>query len=115
FFILIAPSSSVIPVVDSMFEHRTYFPLACLTIAAASLLDRWLWQRRAHVQVVVLVILLSALLAGTVARNRVWNDDQSLWADVVEKSPGKARGFFQLGQAYASRDPARARGLYEQG
>jgi tetratricopeptide (TPR) repeat protein len=111
FFILITPSSSVVPVVDLMFEHRTYFPLACLTIAVACLLDRWHWHLRAH----VLVVLLVALLTGTVARNRVWHDDRSLWADVVGKSPGKARGFFQLGQAYASGDPGRARGLYEQG
>jgi tetratricopeptide (TPR) repeat protein len=111
FFILIAPSSSVIPVIDLMFEHRTYFPLACLTIAAACLLDRWHWHLRAH----LVVVLLAALLAATVARNQVWLNDQSLWADVVKRSPGKARGYFQLGQAYASRDLARARGLYEQG
>ena len=111
FLILLSPSSSVIPVVDLMFEHRTYFPLVCLTIAAASMLARLrqplLWP--------AVVLLLAALLAGTIARNRVWHDERSLWADVVEKSPHKARGYFHLGQAYASSDPVRARQLYERG
>jgi len=111
FFVLLAPSSSVVPVVDLMFEHRTYFPLACFTIAAACLVDQWHWSLR----VWALVVLVAALLAGTIARNGVWHDERSLWTDVIEKSPGKARGYFLLGQAFASQDPARARQLYERG
>jgi Flp pilus assembly protein TadD len=111
FLVLLVPSSSVIPAIDLMFEHRTYFPLACLTIAAACLLDRW----QSRFRTPVLVALLAALLAGTIARNRVWHDDRSLWADVVEKSPGKSRGYFQLGQAFAAQEPIRARQLYERG
>jgi tetratricopeptide (TPR) repeat protein len=111
FFVLLAPGSSVIPAADLMFEHRTYLPLACLTIAAASL------PARMHVRLrtPVLAVLLAALFGGTVMRNRVWHSEQSLWADVVKKSPRKARGYFHLGQAYASRDPGRARELYERG
>jgi len=111
FLVLLAPSSSVIPVADVMFEHRTYFPLACLTIAAASLLPRLYRRLRAPTS----ALLLAALLAGTMERNRAWRDDRSLWADVVDKAPHKARGYFQLGQTYAAKDPARAQQLYERG
>src|SRR5437660_8077353 len=40
FFGLLAPSSSVIPVGDLIFEHRTYFPLVCLALATAPVLER---------------------------------------------------------------------------
>lgn len=111
FFLLLAPSSSVIPVVDLMFEHRCYFPFACLTIAVACLLDRWQWSLRG----VPLAALVAVLFAGTIVRNNVWHDERTLWSDVTAKSPGKARGYFLLGQAYAAQDPARARQLYERG
>jgi len=101
----------VIPVADVMFEHRTYFPMVCMTIAAASLLPRT--HRRLWAPALALV--LGAMLAGTIGRNRVWRDEKSLWADVIEKSPHKARGYFQLGQTYASENPARAQQLYERG
>lgn len=111
FFVLLAPSSSIVPVIDLMFEHRTYFPLACLTMAVAALLS----QVKRHLPAAALLVLIGALLVGTIVRNRIWHDDRSLWGDVVEKSPHKARGYFQLGQAYALQDPARARELYEHG
>jgi Flp pilus assembly protein TadD len=111
FFVLLSPSSSVIPAGDLMFEHRTYLPLTCLTIAAACLLGRL------HLPLPTLLsgFLLVVLTVGTVVRNRVWQDEHSLWADVVERSPRKARGYFQLAQSYAREDPLRARKLYERG
>ncbi len=111
FFVLLAPSSSVVPAADLSFEHRNYFPLLCLVIAAAFLLERL----PGSFLVPTLVVLLGALFGGTIVRNRAWHDEKSLWADVVEKSPRKARGYFHLGQAYASEDSGRARQLYERG
>jgi tetratricopeptide (TPR) repeat protein len=94
-----------------MFEHRTYFPLVCLSIAAALVLARI--DKRPLVPLAAVLLVL--LFLGTVARNRVWHEDRSLWADVVAKAPGKARGYFHLAQSYASENPARARELYERG
>jgi tetratricopeptide (TPR) repeat protein len=111
FFILLSPSSSIIPVVDLMFEHRVYFPVVFLAIATASLLA----QLPRPMPVLVVALVLLTLFAATVVRNRVWRDEFTLWADVIEKSPLKARGYFHLGQAYALSDSARARQLYEQG
>ncbi len=111
FFILLAPSSSFIPVVDLMFEHRTYFPMACLAIAAAGLLQL-LSRRRAAV---VAAIVLTALALGTLARVRVWRDEKVLWTDVIEKSPRKARGYFHLAQAYAPDDFETAKTFYQKG
>ncbi len=51
-----------------------------------------------ELSVFVAVILL--LSFGTHARNRLWNDEISLWADCVKKSPNKARPYVDLGIAY---------------
>ena len=111
FVVVLAPSSSIIPASDLIFEHRTYFPLAFLFVAISLLLERF----RTRFVVVLSVLLLPALLAATIARNRVWRDERSLWADVIEKSPHKALGYFHLAEAYAATDPDRARELYVQG
>lgn len=111
FFLLLAPSSSLVPVQDVIFEHRTYFPLACLVIVAAwalACLPR-------HILSLIVAALLVGLLVGTITRNRVWRDDKSLWTDVQKKSPRKARAYFNLAQAYMSEDPARSRQLAERG
>jgi tetratricopeptide (TPR) repeat protein len=49
----------------------------------------------------VLVILL--LCVGTYSRNRIWNDEISLWTDCVNKSPHKSRPYLNLGVAYFDR------------
>ncbi len=41
---------------------------------------------------------------ATYQRNRVWNDEISLWSDVVQKSPNKARGYNNLGVAYVNQN-----------
>jgi protein O-mannosyl-transferase len=104
FFVAISVESSVIPIVDLMFEHRVYLPLAGLLAAVATALallvrDRT-GARRAFVTGGVAIAL--ALAAATFARNRVWEDELTLWADAARKSPGKARVHQNLGVALAS-------------
>jgi protein O-mannosyl-transferase len=45
----------------------------------------------------VVILLLSI---GTYSRNKLWNDEISLWIDCVKKSPNKARPYVDLGVAY---------------
>jgi tetratricopeptide (TPR) repeat protein len=106
FFITLSVESSVIPIVDVIFEHRLYLPsvgffLACtsaLFLGAARLKARWPQADRA-----VMGALLSAsvVLAGlTFARNIIWQSEVSLWENVIALSPAKARGYNGLGLAY---------------
>ena len=111
FLILLLPTTSIVPVADAMFEHRTYLPLICLVIVAAGLLARLPAATRRAVAAALLV----ALLGATVLRNRVWHDEQSLWTDVLSKSPRDARAYFNLAAAFLMKDPARSRQLSEQG
>jgi len=48
----------------------------------------------------IIVIIVLCLVITTYRRNLVWRAGVSLWADAVEKSPGKARPHNNLGLAY---------------
>jgi len=111
FFVLIAPSSSIVPQADLMFEHRTYLPMVCLAIAAGFLMEH---IPRPKLQV-AFALLIPAMLVGTIWRNTEWHDEKSFWTDIVEKSPNKARAYLGLARAYQSDDPVRNREALEHG
>jgi Tfp pilus assembly protein PilF len=101
FFLALSVESSVIPIVDVMFEHRVYLPSAGLFVGIATgcalLARRPMWTPRVFVTAGA---LLSVVLAGaTLARNRVWANELTLWSDAVSKSPAKARPYQNLGIA----------------
>jgi protein O-mannosyl-transferase len=106
FFVLLAPTSSLIPSADAAFEHRLYLPMLAFAVFAASLICRaghpgWL--------AIPLVILFSA---GTLHRGTVWASDRALWEDAVKHVPNKARAWFNLAGASLQTDPTRARDAY---
>jgi tetratricopeptide (TPR) repeat protein len=95
--------SSFIPIVDVMYEHRAYLPSFGVFLAAAAALAalpqlsaprRW-WA--------VGTVLVGVLASLTFARNRVWKDDLTLWADAAAKSPGKSRPLNNYGIALFER------------
>ena len=106
FFLALSVESSFIPIVDVIFEHRVYLPsvgafaaiTAMVFIIAASL--RRTWPRIDSVVAVIVALAVLSLTAASISRNKVWGDRVSLWQDVVEKSPGKARGYNDLGNAF---------------
>jgi len=105
FFITLSVESSVIPIADVIFEHRLYLPSIGFAIAtttalfqaAGMLLKRRPWAKTALLTALTLVVILFSGLAY--ARNTVWRSEESLWLDVIEKSPMKARGYNGLGLA----------------
>jgi tetratricopeptide (TPR) repeat protein len=108
FFIVLAPSSSVIPLWDFMVEYRLYLPLFSYSLIVAIGFD-YLYQflirhspRKVAFGIVsglsVLLIFLYAIV--TIERNRVFKDDVTLWSDVAKKSPYKMRAHHNLGRAY---------------
>ncbi len=95
FLLLIAPTSSIVPIRDVQAEHRLYLPFIGLILVCAEFLRRLSFQR----VIVVGAALLAICAVLTYQRNRVWSSSLSLWQDSVDKSPNKYRPRFQL--AYA--------------
>jgi hypothetical protein len=101
FLVLLAPTSSVLPVNDLMVEHRMYLPLAVLCTAAAAvghvLLVRHCAAGRRLVVGGAIVGIVAALLAATTwARCHAYQSRLVMWADVVLKSPRNPRGWQTL-------------------
>lgn len=80
FFVTLAPTSSVLPIADSIQEHRMYVPLAALAVLAVvagrALLERLAVPRLdARARQVVGAALLVAVLVGLGVRTHVRNRD----------------------------------------
>ncbi|MFI5356984.1 MAG: tetratricopeptide repeat protein [Opitutales bacterium] len=96
FFLLLAPSSSLVPVLtQTMAEHRMYLPLAplCALVAAAA----WCFGGRPATAVVLLAGLV--LLPVTWARNRLYQNPLALWRQTLAAAPDNARAHLCLGTA----------------
>jgi tetratricopeptide (TPR) repeat protein len=90
-----------------MYEHRVYLPSAGAFAAVAAALGAVpaLATRRAWLAAALALSL--PLAALTVARNRVWQSELSLWADAASKSPHKARPLNNVGCVLFARGDAR--------
>jgi tetratricopeptide (TPR) repeat protein len=99
YYLAHAVESSVIPIRDVVFEHRTYLPNLGLFALCAWLLvvqiPRWLDRNSAIILVVAITIALGAM---TWVRNQVWRNPIALWQDNVEQSPSKKRAWVILGK-----------------
>ena len=95
FLLLVAPTSSFVPLTDVMAERRAYLPLAGLLLVCCEFLRRLKFNQ--VVWTGAAAIALCCLL--TYKRAEVWSTPLALWSDAVEKSPAKYRPRFQL--AYA--------------
>jgi tetratricopeptide (TPR) repeat protein len=99
-FLLLAPTSSVMPIQDLAVEHRMYLPLAPLLAAAVVALWAALARagRAAPWLAGALVLLAAAGLgAATARRNLDYRDEAQLWASVIRAAPHNARAHYNLG------------------
>lgn len=111
FFLILAPSSSVIPILTEVLaEHRMYLPLACvvaLVVGGAVALIRASERRgvlaaQSPVRLAGWALLFA--VAGTLGfltwqRNIVYRSELSLWQDTAAKVPDNPRAQNNLGMA----------------
>lgn len=101
FFAILAPSSSVIPIVTEVAaEHRLYLPLAAVCALAVAGGYAALRPKGLHRMVLPasgVVIVLFAL--GTFLRNRDYRTPVAIWSDTVEKRPANVRAHYNLAKA----------------
>lgn len=98
YLILMAPTSSILPIADPVAERRIYFSMIGLLLIALEPLSRIRANPQALAAVCAAVILAAA--GATYARAAVWGDPMLLWQDNVRKSPNKARGHENLAFQY---------------
>jgi tetratricopeptide (TPR) repeat protein len=104
-FLILAPTSSIVPIVTEIgAERRMYLPLAgpvVLAVAGGYLLIRQLRSgRNARRFGVALTLVLAALLAaGTVRRNRDYRSATSILRTAVAARPDNHRAHGNLGKA----------------
>ena len=102
-FVIALLPTSLFPLAEVMNDHRTFLPYIGLVIAmagAAALLIQRFSMRTTLTKIAVagaVMLLLCASGYATYQRNKVWKDEESLWQDVVLKSPGNGRGLMNYG------------------
>jgi tetratricopeptide (TPR) repeat protein len=97
FALLLAPTSSIVPIQDLAAERRVYLPLLGAILVALEFLRRLEW-RTAVTAAVAAVLLLAG--AFTYQRGKVWGNSVAFWTDTISKSPNKRRGYTHLVYAY---------------
>jgi tetratricopeptide (TPR) repeat protein len=98
FFVLLAPTSSVVPIKDLLVERRLYLPSIGLLLILAATLARIKIPQNALTGAAAVALATCGLL--TYQRNHVWASPIALWEDAVQKAPANWRAHFQLGYAY---------------
>jgi protein O-mannosyl-transferase len=100
FFVLLAPSSSFVPIAtQTIAEHRMYLPLAAVVLLATVTTFRRLGR-------LGLAVLTGVAATGGIAtwqRNNVYRSDLTLWADTVAHAPNNPRAHSNLGNALLAR------------
>jgi tetratricopeptide (TPR) repeat protein len=97
FLILLAPTSSLIPLADVYAERRTYLPFLGLLLITVELLRHWKAERKVLMTALTVVLLVEAGL--TYQRNQLWGNAIDLWRETAAKSPNKIRPNFQFAKA----------------
>jgi tetratricopeptide (TPR) repeat protein len=100
FFITLLPESSIIPIRDVIFEHRLYLPMLGFSLFLVSGLYYLFKQKSVKLTVTILSLSVICYSVVTYQRNKVWQDEFTLWGDAIHKSPNKARPYYNRGYAY---------------
>jgi len=110
FFLALSVESSVIPISDVIFEHRTYLPSFGFFLFMSSAIYLLFLPKKIAFATIILLLLILVYSFLAHERNKVWRTEMSLWTDNVKKAPDKSRPYVNLGKA-KSRDGDIAGGL----
>jgi protein O-mannosyl-transferase len=109
FFLILMPTSSIVPLADLVFEHRMYLPLAAVAVGVViggCVVGQWIINLGRTSQQALQVLGYSLLtLAGcalgvlTFQRNTDYRSELAMWEDNAAKAPGNERVRNNLGAA----------------
>lgn len=112
FFIALLPTSSIIPLSEVLNDHRIFFPFIGLALSCAGALgilyykyENIIKEQLAYKVLIILFVLIviGGNAYGVYQRNKVWNNEESLWLDVTIKSPKNGRGLMNYGLTQMSK------------
>jgi tetratricopeptide (TPR) repeat protein len=109
FFLILAPTASILPIADVAFEHRMYLPLAAVVVVTVigghdllALLGRRLLVSEnllGWLEADLVVAVVAVLGYATVHRNAGYRSELAMWSDTVAKRPDNRRAHGNLGNA----------------
>lgn len=106
FFVILAPTSSVVPILDLAYDHRMYLSLAAVLLvvvmglqAVWHRLARWSPAplfRRTWLPAAVTAAVVVVFGAQTLLRNQTYHSAAAIWYDAVEKAPHNPRAHYSF-------------------
>ncbi|MDX1946097.1 MAG: tetratricopeptide repeat protein [Pirellulaceae bacterium] len=119
FFLVLAPTSSFMPIKDLAFEHRMYLPLAAV-VTLVVLAVEWLLAHsrlpespRGSVALVLVVAVAGPLALRTVIRNRDYRQPIAFWTQCIEQNPKNPRPYRILSDLYQAEGSEAALAYYQ--
>lgn len=104
FFLILAPTSSILPLEDLAFEHRLYLPLASLVllgVIGGYEVLRCIFPSSSLRRRISGILLVAVIVAGmgvlTLQRNVDYRTAVGMWEDVIRKRPANPRAYNNLG------------------
>ena len=101
YYLAHAVESSLIPIPELAFEHRTYLPNLglCLLVGWLLVAEAPRWPGSGRVVAAIAGVFLLVMGIVTWQRNQQWRDPVALWQDNVRLAPAKARAWGNLGKS----------------
>lgn len=119
-FLILAPTSSIVPVADLAFDHRMYLPLASLVLLSVLAVE-WVAAKLIQSPSKRLIVLAGLTVAvcvplalRTIQRNREYADPTIIWKQCIANNPNHPRPYRILASLYLAKEPEQALALYEQ-
>jgi protein O-mannosyl-transferase len=118
FFAVLAPTSLVPGIRQTLAEHRMYLalaPLLALAVGGIGLWPGWSGRTASRLGAAALGAATGLCVWLTAARNEVYRSDLTLWSDTVARRPGNPYAHNDLGNALrAGGRTAEATGQFEE-
>lgn len=112
FFLVLAPTSSVIPIADASMEHRMYLPLLALValfvVGVIAGLDRLTNARPMWIAAPLFLLVATFLSMRTIERNIAYESPREMWRQVTIDRPNNARAWSNYGKLILDEDPQAA-------
>jgi tetratricopeptide (TPR) repeat protein len=112
FLLILAPTSSIVPLNQVIFEHRTYLSLGAVVVLLAVgvhaairtlVRRRWLVPGAAMgVEICLAAVAVVVLGFLTIRRNEAYHSELSIWQDTVAKAPRNPKTQYSCGLALAN-------------